>query len=252
MILLVVVILPVYVLRIPSVPSLPRQLKVGDSWTYEVIFPDGESYELTESVKDTVQLNGTEAYLLLRDDPQHASTEYLWITTDWQEVKTFQPNIGNMSTNSTVTYSPPIELLRIPLRVGDKWIVNSTMTITIQLKNSKIRTTTQLVEKRELQKIEQISTPAGSFRAFKVIVTMNGAPIEVTWFDTSLGQIVGGEYYNGPEVVTQSLVSYSETSPATSTFSVGSYALVARGWKHFESHIYNKVRTLGELKMSYD
>jgi hypothetical protein len=251
-ILLVVVIFPVYVLRIPFVSSVPKQLRIGDSWTYQVIFPDGESYELTESVKDTVQLNGTETYLLLRDDPQHASTEYLWITPDWREIKTFQPSIGNMVANSSVTYSPPIELLQIPLRVGDKWIVNSTVTTITQLKNSKIQAITRLVEKREFEKIDEISTPAGSFRAFKVIVTMNGAPIEITWFDTSLGQIVRGEYYNGLEVVTQSLVSYSETFPATSTFTMALYQTVNRARRHFGSYIYKIVRTFTELKMSYD
>ena len=69
-----------------------------------------------------------------------------------------------------------------------------------------------------MERNDQISISAGSFRAFKVIADVNGTPIEATWFDTSLGQIVRGEYYNDKEEVTQTLVAYSENNPAMSTF----------------------------------
>ena len=201
-----------------TTPSRPRSLMVGDSWTYKVIYPDGESFVLTETVKDFQELNGTKAYVIMRDDVQHIFTEYLWITPDWQEIKTFQPNIGNLNANSTVTYSPPIRLFQIPFNVGDSWLVNSSITTVTELGKSITQTISRLAEERNVNGFEEVSTPAGTFSAFKITVSINRSVSEVLWFDTSLGQVVNAEYYNDLETVTQTIVSYSEAAPATSTF----------------------------------
>ncbi len=55
----------------------PRHLEVGDSWTYKVVFPDSKSYQLTELVYATDNVNGTAAYVLFMDDARHISTQYL-------------------------------------------------------------------------------------------------------------------------------------------------------------------------------
>lgn len=242
----------IYLIQNPLVPVVPRHLEVGDSWTYAVIFPDGESYELTESVKNITELNGTLSYLFFRDDAQHVSTEYIWITHDWFEIKTYQPHIGNLLANSTVTYSPPVELYRVPLRMGEKWAVNSSVTTSTHLKNSQVRSVVRLIEERRVETNDQISISAGSFHAFKITAEVNGTLTEATWFDTSLGQIVRGEYYNGKEEVTQTLVAYSENNPTMSTNSFDLYAFVNLAWKHFASYIYNKPRLLTELKIPHD
>jgi hypothetical protein len=199
-----------------TVTGVPRPLRVGDEWTYKVTYPDGESYSLTESVEKLANLGGTGTYLILRDDPQHISTEYLWITTDWLETKTFQPHIGNLDANTTVTYRPGIELISIPLQVGTKWLVNSSITILTELHSSTTFSVGRLMQEREVKEVDTISTPAGTFHAFLVTVTMNQTEFETLLFDTALGQVVKAEYHNNQEVVTQTLLAYSEAARSSS------------------------------------
>jgi hypothetical protein len=127
-----------YTLWTRTIDASPRRLMAGDRWTYKVLFPGSKSYQLTQSVQEVMDVNGTRAYLFLRDDAQHISTEYLWITVDWREIKTNTPYIGNIPANTTVTYTPPIDLFRFPLRVGERWTVNSTLRTTTILENTTV------------------------------------------------------------------------------------------------------------------
>ena len=194
----------------PSLPNLPRTLTIGDRWTYRVTYPDGENFLLNETVTGLEESNGTRVYVLLQDDVEHISTQYLWITVDWKEIRTFKPHIGNLDANFTITYSPPIELLQVPLRVDAEWIVNSNVTTLSGINGQLITSLSHLTETREISGIEDVATPAGTFRSFRVVVKVNGSISEVLWFSTLLGQIVSGEYHNDQEVVTQTLASYSE------------------------------------------
>jgi hypothetical protein len=220
----------------PPLPGMPRALMVGDAWIYRVTYPDGENFMVNETVTNLTELNGTEVYVLLRDDVEHISTEYQWITTDWREIQTFEPHIGNLDANATVTYSPAIELFQAPLSVGAKWLVDSNVTTLTKIRGERMQSVGQLHEAREVNAIEEVSTPAGVFRSFKVTVEANGSLSEVVWFDPALGQIVSGDYYNGLEKVTQTLVWYSE-SPAISS---DMFALCAAG-----------APTLGTLRKLY-
>jgi hypothetical protein len=187
------------------------------------------------------------AYVLFKDDPQHLSTQYLWITLDWHEIKTFTPSIGNLLANSTVTYTPPIQLFHVPFRVGDQWTVKSVVRTVTIVKNTTIDSSTLLTEERVTSSMEPISTSVGQFNAFKVTVTENGRLSETSWFDTSLGQVVYGEYYNDNEKVTQTLMGYKLNFQGTSATSL--LAAIAlenllfqenRGWKGFASYIYQE------------
>jgi hypothetical protein len=193
---------------------MTRRLTVGDSWSYKIVFPDSESYQLTESVRGIIDLNGTETYMILRDDPHHISTQYLWITFDWYEVRTFTPAIGNLFANSTVTYNPPIQLFHVPFHVGDQWNVKTT--VLTKLKNTTISSTAVLLQVRTTSLSDEVSTPLGEFHAFKVKVMQNGTLSEILWFDAGLGQVVYGEFYNDHEEVTQSLIGYKLNSVAAS------------------------------------
>jgi hypothetical protein len=207
-----------------------RQLTVGDSWNYKIVFPDSESYQLTESVRGIIDLNGTETYVILRDDPHHISTQYFWITLDWYEVRTFTPAIGNLLANSTITYSPPIEMFQVPFHVGDQWNVKSTVVTTIKLNNTTISSTALLLQVRTTSSLDEVSTPLGRFHAFKVIVMQNGTLSETLWFDTGLGQVVYGEFYNDYEKVTQSLIGYKLNPVATSATESICVPLVTESW----------------------
>ena len=116
-------------LNLFSGPVYPRPLQVGDRWLFRVVFPDSTSYNFTETVQKRLQINDTDTFEILRDDNQHISTSYLWITPDWHEIEVRRPSIGNLGASSEAIYAPPIEIVRIPLHVGDKWENNSTLTI---------------------------------------------------------------------------------------------------------------------------
>lgn len=188
----------------------PRQLQVGDRWTYSVVFPDAKGYALTETVQSKSVLNGTETYIIFMDDDQHISTSYLWLTSDWREVRVVKPYIGNLNASSMTTYAPPLQLVQIPLRVGDKWEVNSSVTTLILINNSSQTTVSAVREERETGGMEQIKTPAGTFQTFKISVLSSNSPFETLWFSTDLGQVVHAEYCNSlGEVVTEPLTGYA-------------------------------------------
>jgi hypothetical protein len=200
----------------PRIQSNPMQLELGDTWTYKVTFPDSKSYITTETVQDISELNGTEVYVLLRDDKEHISTEYLWISRNWFQLKSFIPHIGNLGANIATTYTPPFALFRIPFHVGDQWNVNSTLVTVTTINSERIYQIGVLNETRATESVDSISTPAGKFETFRVVVYANHTLSEVLWFSASLGQIVRGYYYNNNETVTQDLVGYGY-APRSST-----------------------------------
>jgi hypothetical protein len=198
------------------IQSNPRQLDLGDTWTYKVTFPDSKSYITTATVQAISKLNRTEVYVLLRDDTEHISTEYLWISFNWHQLKSFIPHIGNMEANITSTYTPPLALFRIPFHVGDEWNVNSTAVTVTSIDNESIYQSGVLNETRATESVDSISTPAGKFETFRVVVYANHTLSEVLWFSPILGQVVRGDYYNDNETVTQVLVEYGH-APQSST-----------------------------------
>lgn len=147
---------------------VPRHFVVGDKWTYKVVFLVSKSYEFTETVLDLTQVNSTYVCTLFRDDAQYIMTQYLWVTYDWLQVKLVQPHIGNLLANSTVIYNPPLLLLRIPIQIGDSWSINSKAQTTFEFDNKTITKTELLREDRTITSLDQLTTPAGRFNAFKL------------------------------------------------------------------------------------
>jgi hypothetical protein len=218
-----------------TVGLMPRQLNVGDEWTYKVVFPDAKSYQFTEEVVKITEYNGTRAYVFFRDDSQHISTQYMWVTVDWREVRVFEPHIGNTLTNVTQTYNPPLQIFRAPLRVGEHWDVESTLYTTYEFGDTKLTSSQLILQSRRTDAIEELSVPAGAFSGVRVaVLDGNKVPLETLWFDPGLGQVVYAEYYNGPEKVSQTLVSYALVAqPGTVaeirrfSFDVGPFETVA-------------------------
>jgi hypothetical protein len=194
-------------------PAVPRHFVVGDKWTYKVVFPDSKSYEFTETILDPTQVNSTYVYTVFRDDAHHIMTQYLYMTFDWRQVKLFQPHIGNLQANSTIIYNPPLPLLHVPIQIGDSWPINSRVQTTFQFGNRTMTKTELLCGKRTITSLDQLTTLAGRFNAFKLTVTgENGEISEVLWFDAGLGQVVYGEYYNNNEKVTQTMIGYTPSA----------------------------------------
>lgn len=209
----------------------PRPLRVGDRWFYSVVFPDSKEYELTETVQAELRINGTEVFVFFNDDDQHISTNYLWLTMDWHEIKTSRPSIGNLNASSTTIFEPPIELVRTPLRVGDKWEVNSTSTtMTVINGRTQVRVS-QIRETRQTMSQELTRIPVGDFQTFKITVTSSNSPYETLWFSSRLGQVVYAEYYNSlGEAVTQTLTGYDLNETGSNSNSTYNPTSVPKGY----------------------
>jgi len=189
--------------------TYPRNLHVGDRFTYKVVFPDSNGYTLTEIVEKKLRINNIDVYVIFRDDDQHISTSYLWLTINWHEIRSFKPYIGNLNASSTVIYEPPIELVHIPLRVGDKWEINSSVTTRTSMDNIEQVAVSIFRENRETVSLELVRTPIGNFQAYKITVESSNSPFETIWFSGELGQIVYAEFYNPiGEMVTETLTGF--------------------------------------------
>jgi hypothetical protein len=184
----------------------PRPLEAGDTWSYQVVFPDSHEYVLTENVQSKLS---NDTYLVFRDDDQHLSTGYLWLTSSWYEIGESQAHIGNLEASSYRTYNPPIELIHIPLHVGDEWEVNSNLTTRTVIRNQTRINVSIFRESRETMSEELIHTPAGSFQSFMINVLIGSSLFETLWFSAELGQVVYAKFYNPlGEAVTEKLISY--------------------------------------------
>ncbi len=199
------------------ISETPLSLLPGDSWSYFVIYPDSKGYTLTETVQGITSINGTSVYVILRQDNLHMTDEYMLISTDWLELKSSEPYVGNILANRTTTYEPPFQLFKIPFRVGDSWIVNGTVVTVTKIDGRTLNSSYPLRQFRKTVSLETASTPSGDFDTYRITVRSDDNSIlEQLWFSTKLGNIVRGEYYNGPERVTQTLVDYSLTPRNTS------------------------------------
>jgi len=215
-VLLVLVVSVLFSLNLFSGPVYARPLQVGDRWFYRVVFPDSTSYNLTETVQKRLKINGTDTFEILRDDNQHISTSYLWITPDWHEIEVRRPSIGNLGASSEAIYAPPIEIIHIPLHLGDKWENNSTLTTLTLINNSTQVNVTVVRETRQIVSKEVIRTPFGNLETYRINVESANTLYEDLWFSVTLGQIVYAEYYNPlGEAVTETLTSYVLSAAST-------------------------------------
>jgi hypothetical protein len=199
-----------------SGPVYPRPLQVGDRWFYRVVFPDSTSYNLTETVQKRFKINGTDTFEILRDDNQHISTSYLWITPDWHEMEVRRPSIGNLGASSEAIYAPPIAIVHIPLHLGDTWNNNSTLTTFTLINNSTQVNVSVVRETRQIVSKEVVRTPIGNLETYRISVNSANGLLENLWFSATLGQTVYAEYYNSiGEAVTETLTSYIPSSAST-------------------------------------
>jgi len=85
-------------------------------------------------------------------------------TSEWAIVETRRPD------GSWTRFSPPVQPIRWPLRVGD------TRSETVSVEDSMGKRTFSVVG------YEPVSVPAGSFMAFKIFTTIGGRKFSETWY----------------------------------------------------------------------
>ena len=234
----------------------PRHLQVGDRWAYNIVFPDSNGYNLSETVQEKFVSNGTETNVVFDDDAQHISTSYVWITSDWREIKSSKLTIGNLGASSVTIYAPPIELIHIPLRIGDKWETNSNATTLTYLSNRTQASTSGVRQTRQTVSLEHVQTPVGNFQTFKISVLSQNSPFETLWFSSSLGQVVYAKFYNPlGEAVTETLTGYALNQSASNWNPAYQAPLVSTDTSPgnvAEVIFAASPALIGELKISYE
>ena len=155
-----------------SSPVPHPSVKVGDSYIYES--RDPANIEPLITTKRTVTSIDNEIVLsMVVVNNKNAKPRKLYFNRDWNLVR------SRNADNSGLDYSPPIKYYEFPLLSGKKWQQTSTET---DIKTGKTRThkVTGVVGDWE-----EISVPAGNFRAIKVI-------LETEVINSATGQRMGG------------------------------------------------------------
>jgi hypothetical protein len=234
----------------------PRHLQVGDRWVYSIVFPDSHGYTLSETVQEKSVWNGTETYVVSDDDAQHISMSYMWITTDWYEIRTSKPSIGNLGVSSVTTYEPPIQLIHIPLRIGDEWEANSNATTVTYFGSRTLASTLEIRQTRQTISSERVQTLVGNFQTFKISVLSRNSPFETLWFSSNLGQVVYAKFYNPlGEAVIETLIGYVLNESTSTGGSAYQAPLVSNDTSagNVAQVIFAASSTLlGELKIPYE
>jgi len=123
-----------------------------------------------------------------------------YYTTDYALVEIINPN------GSWTRFSPPLRIVRWPLRVGDSW----SETITIQ-QWQRLKQTTSV--KVDVEDYEPVTVPAGSFMGFRIVVSLGGRPFRKTWYSPETRTFVRGIQYDwrGEQVIINELVDYQKS-----------------------------------------
>ncbi len=101
--------------------------------------------------------------------------------------------------------TPPLQLLKWPLRVGDTW----SYPITLE-ESSGRKVSGQL--KADVTSYESVNVPAGSFMAYKIVVALGGRRFRQFWYAPETRTVVKSIIYDaqGREVVSE-LTAYQKS-----------------------------------------
>lgn len=127
-------------------------------------------------------------------------------TTDHTLVEVQYPD------GSWVRFSPPLQVVQWPLRVGHSW----TQDAVIERSSGSRRS---VLVKGAVVSYEAITVPAGSFMAFKIVLTMGGARSGETWYAPEARTIVRSISYDsrGGQVVKELLDYQKGEDPVGAT-----------------------------------
>ena len=189
----------------------------GDHWTFNVTgggSPGSIEWVVHEQTSLTVGTTSystwhvTESTTTTSGSTSVTTVAESWLTTSGlAEVKDFSslPIFGNI----TVTFDPPMPLLKFPLSPGDVWNGTTTETTTTALGTISAHTTYSGQVLGEIR----VTVPAGTFTAAEVRVPATGNPYTLYYYSDAVGFFVQVQAFNGQgaATTTQSLTSYSYT-----------------------------------------
>ncbi len=94
------------------------------------------------------------------------------------------------NSNGTWTrFTPPLQSLRWPLRVGDSW------SDLVTIEDSSGRKQTAAL-KADVTSYESVTVPAGSFLAYKIVMSLGGRPFRQVWYAPETKTVVRSITYD--------------------------------------------------------
>lgn len=129
------------------------------------------------------------------------------ITTDYRIVKVDNAN-GSWSK-----FSPPVQQIRFPARVGDSWEITSN----VETSDGKVR---KVAFKSQVLAYESVVVPAGTFMAYKTVTSAAGSRFFEGWYVPEVRAFVKSTNFNssGQEVTTV-LTDYQKATDLAEDFS---------------------------------
>ena len=156
------------------------EFKGGEHWTYREVNPYNRTQQRTITLTLEARPQGFE--LRGRSDRETDPVLSETVTSPWLVA-------SESDGTRRRTFDPPLESIRFPLTVGEKWKQ------TVQMTDERGQTRNWRASFRTVR-WEKVKTPAGEFNALRVERQMNLGDREASWGDTSVFDV----FWYVPEV----------------------------------------------------
>lgn len=188
-------------------------LKAGDTWVTQST-SEGTDYTLTYVVTGEEVVDGIECYVIeLTNDPPFMGINKSIAKMDKTTLDPIQGQLeGEIQGGSFVgdmVYSYTYSNEQYPLKIGNTWDVTETLTTTFTFMDETETETEQNIYTYEVEKIEEITVPAGTFSCFKILqYNDSDSLLSTSWVSDKT------KYFNVKEIDNESgdtseLISYS-------------------------------------------
>jgi len=162
-------------------------LYVGDQWIYREI-SEGIAYTVTQRVVGEELIQGKQCYIIERtyDPPQSGiSKETFWVEKATLDAIRMQYSVevsGVTLTCSIVAESEYSGDQRWPRKVANEWTEIATVTRTYEALGDTDTETFSLTLHYKVEKIEEVTVGAGTFRCFKIVISQDGVVTDTYWY----------------------------------------------------------------------
>ncbi len=187
-------------------------LHVGDQWVYRGIF-NGVAYTITQKIVGEELIQGKDCYVqetTYDPDASGVSKITYWIEKATLDVLRDQYSFeysGVTVTCSTV-YDPKYPGRGPwPKTVGSEWGETGTITGTCVASGDSDTDTDTYSMSYKVEKVEDVTVGAGTFRCIKIVVYENGIATQNTWYSDKVKDVVKVVYLSDQDSL--QLLSYS-------------------------------------------
>lgn len=187
-------------------------LYVGDQWVYREIY-NSVAYTVTEKIVGEELIQGKNCYVKeVTYDPSLSgvSQETYWIEKATLDILREQFSFVYSGTTATCSAVYALNYSgdeRWPLTLGSEWTENGTITTTCVALGASNTDTTTYIMNYKVEKVEDTTVGAGTFRCFKAVAYENGVATQNSWYSDKAKTFVRIDYLTSQDSI--QLLSYS-------------------------------------------